>query len=117
MRGIAGSGMYFQLRNLKRACFPSRLSRMGIKVEVRKIAARYVETDTVSRGKTVGDRKAFDHDPVDTTGFNWGRKNKAVTKAQTQDTVTQVHGKAIRPRLAGRIDVYQLEHYVGISCR
>src|SRR6516164_596968 len=81
---------------------------MPVAVRQREVGARDLDANPVTGRKVVGGRHAADPDVVDLAGHEPGWLIEAVAVAQPQAAVREVVGGAVR------IDVYELDEYVGV---
>src|SRR5271170_1035204 len=81
------------------------LARIRIDVEMRKVAARDVETQPVASAEQVAGREQLDRDRIDLTWHHRRRPLPAVPIAAAQDALGQVHCKAARVIFVWRMHI------------
>src|ERR1700737_5312387 len=86
-----------RLRAMRGCCHsPSGSPEFGLTVEMREIAARYVEPQAVPTAEQIGDREQLDGDRIDLARHHQCRPLPAVAIAHPQQALGQVYRQAVR---------------------
>src|SRR5579862_884750 len=115
MRGSGGPDVYDVARDARARTRPGRRSGIRIDIETWEVAARDVQTDTMSALEQVARREELDRHRIDLPSPHRRRFLPGIAISGPQHAVGQIHREPLRVVLGRRVDIDELRSEVGVG--